>query len=55
MGSITIRNLGDNLKSCSRIQAAAHGRSMDDEARDIPRPYEVKRLGIDVDMCNDRE
>ena len=37
MGSITIRNLDDALKSRLRVQAAVHGRSMEDEARDILR------------------
>ena len=37
MASITIRNLEDALKSRLRIQAAVHGRSMEDEARDILR------------------
>ena len=37
MASITIRNLDDTLKSRLRIQAATHGRSMEDEARDILR------------------
>lgn len=37
MGSITIRNLDDSLKSRLRVQAAIHGRSMEDEARDILR------------------
>jgi plasmid stability protein len=37
MASITIRNLDDDLKSRLRIQAAVHGRSMEDEARDILR------------------
>ena len=37
MASITIRNLDDSLKSRLRIQAAIHGRSMEDEARDILR------------------
>ena len=37
MASITIRNLDDVLKSRLRIQAAVHGRSMEDEARDILR------------------
>ena len=37
MGSITIRNLDDSLKSRLRIQAAVHGRSMEEEARDILR------------------
>ena len=37
MVSITIRNLDDTLKAHLRIQAAVHGRSMEDEARDILR------------------
>ncbi len=37
MASITIRNLDDALKSRLRIQAAVHGRSIEDEARDILR------------------
>ncbi len=37
MASITIRNLDDSLKSRLRVQAAVHGRSMEDEARDILR------------------
>ena len=37
MASITIRNLDDVLKSRLRIQAAIHGRSMEDEVRDILR------------------
>ena len=37
MASITIRNLDDPLKARLRIQAAVHGRSMEDEARDILR------------------
>ena len=37
MASITIRNLDDELKGRLRVQAAVHGRSMEDEARDILR------------------
>lgn len=37
MASITIRNLDEELKARLRIQAAFHGRSMEDEARDILR------------------
>jgi plasmid stability protein len=37
MASIIIRNLDDRLKSRLRVQAAVHGRSMEDEARDILR------------------
>ena len=37
MASITIRNLEDGLKHRLRVRAAAHGRSMEEEARDILR------------------
>jgi plasmid stability protein len=37
MASITIRNLEAPLKARLRIQAAVHGRSMEEEARDILR------------------
>jgi plasmid stability protein len=37
MAAITIRNIDDALKSRLRIRAAAHGRSMEDEARDSLR------------------
>ncbi len=37
MASITIRNIEEAVKSRLRIQAAFHGRSMEDEAREILR------------------
>jgi len=37
MATMTIRNLDDQLKARLRVQAAMHGRSMEDEARDILR------------------
>ena len=37
MASITIRNLDEDLKVRLRLQAAQHGRSMEDEARSILR------------------
>jgi plasmid stability protein len=37
MASITIRNLEEPLKARLRVQAAIHGRSMEEEARDILR------------------
>jgi plasmid stability protein len=37
MASMTIRDIDDRLKARLRIQAAQHGRSMEDEARDILR------------------
>jgi antitoxin FitA len=37
MASITIRNLDESLKRRLRIRAARHGRSMEEEARDVLR------------------
>ena len=37
MASITIRNLDDRLKQRLRVRAAEHGRSMEEEAREILR------------------
>lgn len=37
VASITIRNLEDDLKRRLRIRAAEHGRSMEEEAREIIR------------------
>lgn len=37
MASITIRNFDDELKRGLRIRSAKHGRSMEEEARDILR------------------
>jgi antitoxin FitA len=37
LASMTIRNLDEKLKARLRVQAAKHGRSMEDEARDILR------------------
>jgi antitoxin FitA len=34
---MTIRNLDEQLKRRLRVRAASHGRSMEDEARDILR------------------
>lgn len=37
MASVTIRNLDDEVTQRLRLRAATHGRSMEDEARDILR------------------
>ncbi|HVY15294.1 MAG TPA: plasmid stabilization protein [Rhodopila sp.] len=37
MASITIRNLDEGLKRRLRVRAAEHGRSMEEEVRDILR------------------
>ena len=37
MASITIRNLDERVKTRLRVRAASHGRSMEEEARQILR------------------
>lgn len=37
MATMTIRNLDDGLKQRLRVRAARHGRSMEEEAREILR------------------
>jgi plasmid stability protein len=37
MATITIRRLDDSIKTRLRMRAAAHGRSMEEEAREILR------------------
>lgn len=37
MATMTIRNIDDDMKRRLRLQAASHGRSMEEEARDILR------------------
>ncbi|WP_440225104.1 FitA-like ribbon-helix-helix domain-containing protein [Dokdonella sp. MW10] len=37
MATMTIRNLGDDVKARLRVRAAQHGRSMEEEARSILR------------------
>jgi plasmid stability protein len=37
MASITVRDLDDDLKHRLRLRAAAHGRSMEEEVREILR------------------
>ena len=43
MASITIRNLEEDIKQRLRVRAAAHGRSMEEEALEILR----RELGTD--------
>lgn len=49
MASITIRNLDEALKRRLRIRSAEHGRSMEEEARDILR----STLSTGVSPSND--
>ena len=37
MGTMTIRNLDDDVKARLRVQAARHGHSMEEEARNLLR------------------
>ncbi len=52
MASLTIRNLDDETKARLRLQAARHGRSMEEEARTIlrqavmPSPDPAGELGL---------
>lgn len=48
MASITIRNLDEALKRRLRIRAAEHGRSMEEEAREILR----KEVGVSAPPAN---
>ena len=48
MASITIRNLDDDIKQRLRVRAAEHGRSMEEEARDI-----LRRVMSDADTPRD--
>ncbi|MFM8481216.1 MAG: FitA-like ribbon-helix-helix domain-containing protein [Gammaproteobacteria bacterium] len=48
MASITIRNLEDDLKRRLKIRAAEHGRSMEEETRDI-----LRRVMSDADSPRD--
>lgn len=57
MASMTIRDIDDRLKARLRVQAAHHGRSMEDEARDILRTAlatERLRIGSLVDSIRSR-
>jgi len=44
MASIMIRNLDDGLKRKLRIRAAQHGRSMEEEARNILRSALLEKI-----------
>jgi plasmid stability protein len=45
MASMTIRDLDDDLKKRLRMRAARHGRSMEEEARDILRSALAGKAG----------
>lgn len=46
MASITIRNLDDGVKQRLRVRAAEHGRSMEEEAREL-----LREVGYYPEFC----
>lgn len=48
MATLTIRNLDDAIKERLRVRAALHGRSMEEEARDILRKAVCGITGQDL-------
>jgi len=52
MASITIRNLEEPIKAKLRIQAATHGRSMEEEAREILRSALNRRAGRPANLAS---
>lgn len=51
MASMTIRNLDDSLKQRLRLRAASHGRSMEDEVRDILKIVLASEEGRSTDLA----
>jgi plasmid stability protein len=51
MASITIRRLADETKQRLRLRAALHGRSMEDEAREIIRATVAEHAGPSRDLA----
>jgi plasmid stability protein len=49
--AITIRKLEDTVKSQLRVQAAEHGRSMEEEAREILKNALNKSAAAPVDLA----
>lgn len=47
MASMTIRNLDNDLKALLRLRAARHGKSMEEEARNILRAALADRVEED--------
>jgi plasmid stability protein len=48
MATLTIRNLDEALKRRLRVRAAQHGRSMEEEVREILREVVSERSGPDL-------
>ena len=51
MASITIRKLDDAVKSRLRIRAARHGRSMEEEAREILKVAVTKKASQTLNLA----
>lgn len=51
MASITIRNLDERTKVRLRVRAAHHGRSMEDEARNILRAALVEAAAAPANLA----
>jgi plasmid stability protein len=52
MASITIRKLDEAVKSRLRIRAARHGRSMEEEAREILRAGLDEKVGQPLNLVD---
>ncbi len=51
MGSITIRRLDDQVKERLRVRASRHGRSMEEEAREILRVALNQKPSADANLA----
>ena len=51
MASITIRNLEDELKRTLRVRAASHGRSMEEEVRQILREALSSETEVEANLA----
>jgi plasmid stability protein len=51
MASITIRKLDDDVKSRLRVRAAIHGRSMEEEAREILKQAVAHETGSRANLA----
>ncbi len=50
MATMTIRNIDEQLKAKLRVNAAMHGRSMEEEARDILRSVLTQQAAGSVSL-----
>jgi plasmid stability protein len=50
MASMTIRNLDDQIKQRLRVRAAHHGRSMEDEVREILKSAVSEATGRETSL-----